>query len=166
MNGWAKNITVSPGKRATKPSKSFKSKKFFTTEGWEKDADENFDYGAIILDESIGDSYGYFSLGTYSDEKLRDRLVNISGYPASEYGDVQMHQANRVKTVTTRKIYYDIDTEGGQSGSPAWVYEDENNDRPVVIGIHAYGAGLASAFNSGVRVTKELIDVVDGWRTK
>ena len=102
------------------------------------------------------------------DEALKNRLVNVSGYPFEPgEGKAQYFHANRVKALTGRRLFYDIDTMGGQSGSPVWAYE-EGSDVPVVVAIHAYGVGgvpngLNVVANSGPRVLPEVLEVIRGW---
>ena len=132
-------------------------------ERWTKAGDENYDIGAIILSEDINPDIGSFSFGFYPEASLTSKFVNISGYPASGAGEEQTHHANRICMVKDHKLYYDIDTEGGQSGSPIWFYPD-SNDTPVVIGIHSNGAGLSLHANSGVRITPLLANKISEWR--
>ena len=164
MQGWANSIKVYPGRSiSTDPKTCFISTQFKAPDQWVKKGDENYDYGAIILDSDIGLNYGYFSSSTYADADLMTHMVNISGYPASRVGETQLHHKNRINSVSPMKIYYDVDTEGGQSGSPVWLYED-SSEKPVVIGIHSYGAGVVTVGNSGVRINEEIIDFIEKWR--
>ena len=51
-------------------------------------------------------------------------------------------------------IDYNIDTAGGQSGSPVWTFVDPRNIEGYVFAIHAYGG----CPNSAVRVYRELFN--------
>ena len=114
---------------------------FSTTDRWQEAQDADFDYGVIHLSSDLGAPVGSFSVGVLPDEALKNRLVNVSGYPFEPgEGKAQYFHANRVKALTGRRLFYDIDTMGGQSGSPVWAYE-EGSDVPVVVAIHAYGVG-------------------------
>lgn len=164
MKGWATAIKVYPGRsNSSDEDVYFSSTDFKAPHQWVSKYDENFDYGAIILDEDIGSIYGHFSSSTYADADLMSHMVNISGYPATKLGETQLHHENRINSVSATKIYYDVDTEGGQSGSPIWLYEGNDNN-PIVIGIHSYGAGNVTTGNSGVRITEEIIEFVEKWR--
>jgi glutamyl endopeptidase len=112
---------------------------------------------------------GTFAIGVLPDAELANRLVNVSGYPVVPgNGRLQYFHANRVKALTPRRVFYDVDTMGGQSGSPVWVYLDKS-DIPTVVGIHAYGVGGVPASlgglaaNSGPRILPEVMDVMKGW---
>ncbi len=162
--GWAEEITIIPGRDGSnEPFGSIAAKNFRSTTEWVNFGDENNDIGAIILDRDIGTEIGYFAFGAYPNTDLENQLINISGYPGSVYGEEQMHHANRISNTTKYKLYYDIDTEGGQSGSPVWIYNEDN--KPVVIGIHSNGAGYSNSANSGVRITHSLAKKIAAWRT-
>lgn len=55
------------------------------------------------------------------------------------------------------KVYYDIDTAGGQSGSA--VYRIVDGGR-YGIAVHAYGGATA---NSGTRITRPVYDNLSNW---
>jgi glutamyl endopeptidase len=169
LGGWARQITVVPGRNGDAASLgTANSSRFSTTDRWIEAQDADFDYAAIHLSEDLGNAVGSFGIGTLPDAELQNRLLNISGYPVSPgNGKFQYFHANRVKAVTARRVFYDIDTMGGQSGSPVWTYLDNSTD-PVVIGIHAYGvggvpAGLNVVANSGPRILPEVLEVIRGW---
>lgn len=165
LSGWADHIEVLPGHIDGASGKTYISARMETTTEWLYKGDENFDIGAIFLSEDIENLYGSFSVGSYPDQFFQDRLVNISGYPATRYGDIQLHHENRVNSVTRTKLYYDVDTEGGQSGSPIWIYEDDNLENPVVVGVHSYGAGNSQIGNSGVRINSKIYELITKWKT-
>jgi glutamyl endopeptidase len=169
LGGWAKEIAVIPGRNGNvEPFGSVKSKRFSTTDRWQAAQDPDFDYAAIHLDQDLGTTVGHFGIAVLPDAELQDRLLNISGYPVSPgNGESQYFHANRVKAVTPRRVFYDIDTMGGQSGSPVWAYLDSSTD-PVVVAIHAYGVGgvptnLHVTANSGPRILPEVLDVIRRW---
>ena len=172
LGGWAKKITVVPGRNVDKkPFASASSSSFSSTDRWQEAQDADFDYGVIHLSSDLGAAVGSFSVGVLPDAALKDRMVNVSGYPFEPgEGKAQYFHANRVKALTGRRLFYDIDTMGGQSGSPVWAYE-EGRDVPVVVAIHAYGVGgvpanLNVVANSGPRVLPEVLEVIRGWITR
>jgi V8-like Glu-specific endopeptidase len=169
LGGWAKKITVTPGRNGSAlPFPSEASAEFSTTDLWQKDQNPDFDYGVIHLKTYLGAKVGAFGVAVLPDAELQNRLVNVSGYP-TEPGDGQLQyfHASRVKATTGRRVFYDVDTVGGQSGSPVWAYLDDSKD-PIVVAIHAYGiggvpAGLSVVANSGPRIIPEVLDVIRGW---
>ncbi len=164
--GWMKTIDVIPGRDSEEePFGRYKSTRFFSMERWVTAGDENYDIGAIVLSEDLDRRLGWFSFASYPDSQLEAQMVNISGYPVCAVGEEQLHHANRISSVTNHKLYYDVDTEGGQSGSPIWLYPDEPS-APVVVGVHSNGAGRSLNANSGVRITPTLAEKIAEWRTR
>jgi V8-like Glu-specific endopeptidase len=172
LSGWARQITVSPGRNGdTLPYGSVVSRSFSTTDRWLEDQEPDFDYAAIHLDKDLGTSTGVFGVAVLPDAELTDRMVNVSGYPVSPgNGRDQYFHSNRIKALTPHRLFYDIDTLGGQSGAPVWLYVDGSTD-PVVVGIHAYGIGgvpdgLDVRANSGPRILTDVLAVIRGWIAK
>ena len=117
LGGWAKKITVIPGRNGQQqPFGHVDSARFSTTDRWLSDRDPDYDYSAIHLDKDVGTKVGTFRVGAMPDASLANRLVNVSGYPAPRGGGAEQYlHANRVKAVTARRLFYDVDTQGGQS---------------------------------------------------
>lgn len=172
LGAWARTIRVMPGRNGSEePFEAVDSASFSTTDRWLEAQDPDFDYAAIHLGSNLGTKVGTFGIAVLPDKDLVDRLVNVSGYPVSPgNGELQYFHANRVKALTPRRLFYDIDTIGGQSGSPVWAYLD-GSESPVVVGIHAYGVGGVPAnlnviANSGPRILPEVLEVIKGWIKK
>jgi V8-like Glu-specific endopeptidase len=85
-------------------------------------------------------------------------LVNSSGYPGDKPTGTQWWNANRILSVSSRRIYYQIDTAGGQSGSPVWRYR---NGKRHIIGIHTTGG---APFNGATRIIKPVFDNLVKWK--
>lgn len=71
-----------------------------------------------------------------------------------------------MRAVTPRRVLYDVDTAGGQSGAPVFVLDAAN--RPVVIGIHAYGTGgtpttVSMEVNSAPRIVADIAGIIAKW---
>ena len=170
LGGWARRITVIPGRNGEEvaPFGRTVSSRFSTTDRWLEVRDADFDYAAIHLDEDLGTQTGVFSLAVLPESELQNRLVNVAGYPVSPgNGRFQYFHANRVKAVTARRVFYDVDTMGGQSGSPVWAYLDDS-ESPSVVGIHAYGvggvpSGVNVVANSGPRILPEVLELIRTW---
>ena len=169
MGGWARKIRLSPGRNGDeKPFDSVESEKFTSIDTWLSTQNPDFDVGCIHLDTAIGLTTGWFSIGALPDADLQDALVNISGYPADKSdGAEQWFDANRVLRVGPRRIFYDVDTYGGQSGAPVWIYEKGSN-QPLAVAIHAYGtSGTPEEFritaNSAPRILPDLLQQIRTW---
>ncbi|WP_437907037.1 trypsin-like peptidase domain-containing protein [Sorangium sp. So ce327] len=176
LGGWAKDITIFPardGKRA--PLGQLASRRFSTTDRWLTHLDPDFDYAAIHLSpeaEEITRKTGWFTTAVLNDAGLAGQRVNLSGYPGDKgidelLGTEQWFHAKQIVHLTPHRMFYDIDTMGGQSGAPVWLHRD---DGPKVVGIHAYGVGAAAHLsvqaNSAPRITEEVLGVIRGWVNK
>jgi glutamyl endopeptidase len=158
-DGWVKSIDVLPGRNAgSLPYGKVTSKSFRSVTGWTNSGDENFDYGAIIIPKDLGNTTGWFGFGVYTDADLKASVGNISGYPGDQPEGTQWYDAHKIASVDSRKVYYDIDTFGGQSGSA--VYRIINGGR-FGIAIHAYGGATT---NSGTRISRPVYDNMVAWK--
>ena len=170
LGGWARRITVIPGRNGetVAPFGRTVSQNFATSDRWLQAQDPDYDYAVIHLDQDLGTQIGAFGIAVLPESELQNRLVNVAGYPGSPgNGRFQYFHANRVKAVTARRLFYDVDTMGGQSGSPVWAYLDDSQD-PKVVGIHAYGvggvpSGLNVVANSGPRILPEVLELIRTW---
>ena len=158
-DGWVKQIRVMPGRNGnTLPYGSVISTNFRSVAGWTNNGDENYDYGAIIIPTNLGNTTGWFGFGVYSDADLLASTGNVSGYPGDKPAGTQWYDAHKIASVNSRKVYYDIDTFGGQSGSA--VYRIINGAR-YGIAIHAYGGAVT---NSGTRIVTPVYNNMVAWK--
>jgi len=158
-DGWVKRIVVMPGRNgASLPYGSVTSTSFRSVTGWTSSGDENYDYGAIIIPTQLGSTVGWFGFGVYSDADLLATTANISGYPGDKPTGTQWYDFHKVASVNSRKVYYDIDTFGGQSGSA--VYRIVSGSR-YAIAVHAYGGATT---NSGTRITTPVYNNLVAWK--
>lgn len=164
VHDWVRSIRVMPGRNGhTLPYEAAISRSFRTVAGWARDADPNYDYGAIALATPMGDQVGWVGIGVLPDDELRGVMATIAGYPADKVGEEDgtlWYDRNRVKDVDAFRLYYDTDTQGGQSG--AAVYTVGAGDETLAVGIHAYGSDYFG--NSAIRITNEVRDNVRLWR--
>jgi glutamyl endopeptidase len=158
-HGWVRGIQVMPGRNGSMlPYGSATSTDFRSVNGWMQSGDENYDYGAIRIPTELGNTVGWFGFGVYSDSDLLATTVNISGYPGDQPAGTQWYHARRVTSVNSRKVYYDIDTAGGQSGSA--VYRVISGGH-YGVAVHAYGGATA---NSGTRIVQPVFDNLLAWK--
>jgi len=159
--GWAKSIEVIPGRNgSSKPFGSCKSRHFHSVKGWTSSRNRKYDYGCIVLPKNCayGKRLGYFGFGCYSNSTLKKLVVNLSGYPGDKPAGTQWWHARRIKAVTSRTLVYNIDTAGGQSGSPVWWYK---NKRRYAVGIHTNGS---LGGNSATRIVKPVYNNIKKWK--
>lgn len=159
--GFVKSIEVIPGRSGdTKPYDSAVATRFDAAEEWRTSANVNHDYGAILLDTPLGDAIGaFFGLGVFTDDDLLRVTANISGYPTDKLTGTQWVHSRKVLTVNPNKVFYAVDTTGGQSGAPVWRIMERR--RRVAFAIHAYGGNTT---NSGTRITPEAHARLTAWK--
>jgi len=164
QGGWAKQIVVTPGRNGSSESMGkFTSRTFRSVSGWVNHKLRDCDYGVIQLakTDAIPSGMGAFGFANYSDAYLKSKRLNTAGYPGDKPSGTMWFNGRKAKSVTTRTIVYDIDTMGGQSGSPVWI-KAANGER-IAVGIHTNGA---TSGNSATRIIKPVFDNIKKWRTE
>jgi glutamyl endopeptidase len=78
--------------------------------------------------------------------------------PGDKPAGTQWYHWRQVASVNSRKVYYAIDTAGGQSGSA--VYRIISGGH-YGIAIHAYGGATA---NSGTRIVQPVFNNLVAWK--
>jgi V8-like Glu-specific endopeptidase len=139
--------------------------------GSSSDASAASDYAIITIpeeyktdEEPTAQRLGYFGLKCFSDAEVAKRanmlLVNNAGYPYEAdkpYGTL-WYNAGRVRAVEKTYIEYMVDTEGGQSGSPIYYFDEQTKSR-FVIAIHTTGDFV----NRGLRITRDVFTTIKKW---
>lgn len=133
--------------------------------------DENYDFAVAKISQNLGQQLGWARLIALTDEELKQQDVTVTGYPGIQdvVGTVLNRPSYHMYTmkgpivfVRKHKIYYHIDTSGGQSG--AGVCRDNTRDSIVeCIGIHTTGRGPKEEGNGGVRITQENLEIIKDW---
>jgi V8-like Glu-specific endopeptidase len=172
FGGWASSIEVIPGMNGSgidaRPYGSLTSTRFSSVDRWTASEDPDFDIGCIHLDQPKGSEVGWFALAALPASELESYLINVSGYPLDRgEGAEQWHNRNRVLGVTERRLFYEVDTKGGQSGAPVWIHETDGAP-PLAVAIHAYGIGatpsnLGLTANSAPRIIPEVLERLTEW---
>lgn len=129
-----------------------------------------YDYALIELDSNVNLlEYGRFYLGLATDEFIKsDAKVENAGFP-------YMNGISNVRYETTegelfyrphdsyadRRLFYDNDTVGGNSGGPVFITEtmQSGDVYKTVIGIHTTGEYNDNniIYNSGIRITSPIL---------
>lgn len=157
--GWARSIEVIPGMDgASRPFGSQIGTSFRSVGGWTRDANPEYDYGAIILPNStLGNRVGFFGFAALPDAELQNLLVNNAGYAGDKPFGTLWFNAGRVTTVLARRLLYMIDTFGGHSGSAVWRLSGGQRHS---VGIHGYGG----CPNKAVRITQPVFNNMLAWK--
>ena len=129
-------------------------------EGWRQNGILDFDYGAIILppERPIGTTVGIFGFRHFPDQELNGTRPTLAGYPDNVPDGTQWFETNPIRQVSPSRLFYDIFTFGGQSGSPVFF---ANNAGQTACAIHNFGD---RPFNSGVRITPSVVAQLNAWR--
>lgn len=162
--GWAREIEVIPGLNdQSRPYGSCKSSVLRSVTGWTTGGpNPNFDYGCIILPANckLGSTTGWFGFQVLSDANILAKILNLSGYPGDKGGDQQWFMKKKAKSVSARRITYEIDTMGGQSGSPVWY---KTGDSRYAVGIHTNGH---LSGNSATRIVQSVYNNMVNWKNQ
>jgi glutamyl endopeptidase len=159
---WYSSYKIYPGyDQTTAPYGSCTAKSLSSVTGWTQSGSESYDYGAIKLNCTVGNTVGWFGLLS-TPNSLTNYPAIISGYP----GDKPLQQwwsSDTVRVTETYQLFYPNDTIGGMSGSPVWY--DRNG--PYAMAIHAYGlhgSSPHSAYNHGTRITQAVYNNLVAWK--
>jgi glutamyl endopeptidase len=165
--GWATGARVYPALNGTSaPYEMALGTEFYSVTGWLESFRPEFDYGAIRLDKDAGSETGWFGMTVFDKPTLRKLTVRVTGYPADKPYKTMWTMAGPLRRVTALRLFYDIDTYAGQSGSPIYDTTVSRACSYCVVGIHGYGVGgdPRARFNSGVRITHAVLDNFVAWR--
>jgi len=120
----------------------------------------DFDWGIVRLpDDRLTLDTSWLPVAVLTTASLRDPAFTpaIVGYPVDKPPQTMWGQSRRAfDAVEAYRLYYDIDTSGGQSGSAIWSLEP-GSTLGYVVGIHTQGSG-GTGYNSGSRIDRELLD--------
>ena len=161
--GWPKSIEVIPGRHgSTEPFGRAIATRFASVDGWVDESGRDFDYGVIFLDDdALGRRLGNFGVEALDKDELTAATAKISGYPADlDRAQFQYFHERPLMSATESRLVYDIDTFGGQSGSPVW--QDTEERGLIAVGIHTTG-GVSS--NSGTRISRDVLENLIAWTT-
>jgi glutamyl endopeptidase len=174
----ARQIRILPGRNGTLAPYGYAvTDKFDVPLEWagddaEEAAAQAFDFAAVYIpktaeneveDQALGARLGYFGLRAYQAQELRDvelLFVNNAGYPiepGKPFGTL-WYNAGRISKWHDSFVEYMVDTEGGQSGSPIY-YFDEKAQQRYVIAIHTTGDFV----NRGLRITPAVFERIRKW---
>ena len=171
-SGWADSVEVTPGRHGDHaPFGSCVTRVIRVAKEWFHFQRPAADIGVILCEEGLTRDPGYFGISATGEHIAIGKSVNISGYPKETknpehrmpMGEFQFHHSDLITGITDRRLAYQVDTSGGNSGAPVWV---ETNEGPIVHGIHAYGfmKGQQPPFdrwNSAARIDEHRFDLLE-----
>ncbi|TXH66914.1 MAG: trypsin-like serine protease [Thiothrix sp.] len=150
------NMTVYPGASGTSfPYGKCGVKRTYTTTGWGEKGLTTYDYGAIKLNCTIGNTTGW--IGFAAPNETVDLPATIAGYPG-EKSQTQWVAFDRIRQQTAEWLIYTNDTTAGMSGSPIW-YDDGKGI--LAVGIHTYKYPKS---NRGKRINTAVFKNIKTWK--
>ncbi|MBT3471756.1 MAG: trypsin-like serine protease [Gammaproteobacteria bacterium] len=161
--GWASQIQVTPGRYGDqKPLGVFDGSQISTPLEWQNSAAIGHDYGMISLDTDIGYVTGWVEYGhADTPADLVGYTLSTVGYPEDKGGNSQYFSQGTVDSTTTDTFRFedDLDTMGGQSGSPV-VYNSGGSD--IVLGLVGHELSDHSQ-NIVVALSADSVEQIQTW---
>ena len=130
-------------------------------ESWIESGDQKHDFAVITLDHDIGLQTGWFELYTsVPSNSIYLGGLNTAGYPSDlDSGDNLYWNYENGFDVNEYNHWHWLDTYGGQSGSPIWIFDGLNR---YILSIHAYSGSGGSA-NYGTRINQVKYECIKNW---
>jgi len=155
----AEHIRVVPGKDGDyEPFGSQYASDWWVPDNYALSGESEWDWGVIKLpNDLLSHDTGWLSVTVAPTDVLEAPgfFPTIVGYPGDQdwgtmWGDLRTEFA----VVDDFRLYYEIDTAAGQSGSAIWSFAD-GPTLGLIVGIHTQGG---ASLNSGSRIDEELLD--------
>jgi glutamyl endopeptidase len=162
-HGWAKSIKVYPGRNgSTIPYSSTVNYRLFSVTGWTTSGDPKYDYGAIQTKAALGNTVGWFGWRWQSSNTFPGNYT-VRGYPGDKPSATMWTMSGPITNVSANRLWYSMDTYGGQSGSP--FYALYNSVCCYGFGIHTYGTSVSPYYgNSATRITSAASTNLTNWK--
>jgi glutamyl endopeptidase len=159
-HGWVKSIKVMSGRNGLSyPFEPVMASTWDAAYEFVHNGDQNYDYGVIVIGEPLGNNTSWFGLHAMSDDNLLNTMeAYICGY---RQGGTMWCDTGRVTNVDDMNVYYDMDTEGTQSGAPVYY---KHGDTCYAFAIHNFGESRPGWGNSGARITYSLYNWMKAWK--
>lgn len=155
---WANEVYASPGRRDIEepPYGVYDADSFAILSGFQAQGAGQYDMALIKLSQQVDSRVGQLEMAKTA---VVGQRVQVPGFPfetaAKQYFMYTMF--GEIQSISEKILYYQIDTERGQSGSPVV------NDKGQVIGIHIAGFTSGDQYvKNGARIVDEAADQLLG----
>jgi glutamyl endopeptidase len=159
------DFVIIPGRNfPSRPFGTCNATQLMSVNGWTQDGNSEFDYGAIRLDCDMSTTARRLNFW-WQSATLTGTATTVSGYPCDKtFGEQWQHGGRTVLSTTTRRIFYDNDTFGCQSGSP--VFQNRAAGSQFCAGwcVMAIHTGATGSQNRGTRITESVFNNLIAWR--
>jgi glutamyl endopeptidase len=156
---WYTDHRFTPGRNGYggRPFGSCWATELWTLPGWFDAGSEYQDLGIVQLDCEVGTETGW--LGYFSrpgPRALNGLAAHLRGYPADKPFGTMWTDKGRIRATQVDMAFYQVDTFGGQSGSPVFQW-GRHCAGPCAMAVHGYGFAHGSGHhvdnNHGTRIT-------------
>jgi len=160
--GWVKSIFVWLGQNGKNcPYGEARGVYAHSQGGWTVEQKKEHDWAVVTLDRRTGNTTGWFNYSYATDSYYTRRAVRSAGFPTDRDQGKNMYRiSGQIDHVSPFQLFYEgsMDTAGGQSGSPVYVYSYTKGY--VIHGIH----GAGSVYNEATRLTQEKYNFINTWK--
>lgn len=118
------------------------------------------DWAIIRLINPLGEDTGKFILDTLDNSQIIGASIKLCGYPGDLGICEQFEMVGSIHAYDSGVLYYNMDSNDGQSGSPVFNINPNSNGEYVVYGIHQ-GNSVSMGYNRCVRITQNIINIVN-----
>lgn len=177
QNGLSKDIKIFPGRKENKIYQQLiacdrtTNKKFVSCKQAGNSVCPMYDYGALFFSPKMAPNTKTY-MPLVIGNPAAGSTVNTAGYPADVGGKTRRGQWRASGTVSitpgdSRVLYNDVDTSGGQSGSPIYLYTPSTNYRRAIAilsgDITITSQGKEKSYNTATRINNYNKDLLMQW---
>jgi glutamyl endopeptidase len=162
--GWPDSIKVVPGEEnGNEPYGHAWVTKMRTYIDWMENASFEHDFALLTLDRDIGVQTGWMGVyTTVASSSTYTSILDTAGYPYELDGGTNLYWCSDYGISASECTHrYKLDTTGGQSGSPVWIYKEKG---PYVVSIVTYGY-IGLDINFGTRINQNKYYCLQNWLT-
>ncbi len=164
LGGWATSYTVTPGRNGVNVqpygSCSGGSGDLWSNTIWTGSQNEDFDYGMIKLTCDVGNSTGWMGWWYNEGETLTGQFFYVEGFPGDKPYGTMWWDGDTIASQTGSRLFHNIDTFGGESGSPIYRFRSASEGLCAgwcITGIHTTGGSV----NGGTRFNSSVMGIIN-----
>lgn len=162
----AEKITFYPGKNGKYKYWHSDAEMIAIHPDWYNKGLRGADIGIVMLKDNLKRQVGNLEpvVVDFQDKDNLKMNINITGYPGSPGNGNEMYtmEGLPISVKDGTRLFYDIDTSPGQSGSGVWTFDE--NGSPICVAVHTYG-GVKGIGNSGTLINEEKLLKIYKWIT-